>query len=216
MEGHGRSGEAGRSADLADGAGVEAVVDQVLEIFAHADLPHQLVLVPVHARQLAHMRKDVLQCICQLERVGIAEPVLHVRVDDELGQAQDLAAEVERVAKPRLLPLLRRQRLDGLEVEVVVEVQVVQVLAVNEQVEHVVPLPAHLHALAALVAARSWARARLRAHRQCPLQRSAARASNRRRTLSDPQQKARSCYSGPDTAGTGAAGAAAAAAQSQE
>jgi hypothetical protein len=38
------------------------------------------------------------------------------------------------------------ERLDGLQVEVVVEVEVVQVLAMDQQVEHVVPLPAHLRA----------------------------------------------------------------------
>ena len=36
------------------------------------------------------------------------------------------------------------ERLDGLQVEVVVQVEVVQVLAVDQQVEHVVALPAHL------------------------------------------------------------------------
>lgn len=49
----------------------------------------------------------------QLEGVDVAEAVLHVRVDDELGQAQDLARQVERVAEARLLALLsRRERAD--------------------------------------------------------------------------------------------------------
>jgi hypothetical protein len=47
--------------------GVEAVVDEVLEVLAHADLSHQLVLVTVHARQLAHVGKDVLDPVGQLE-----------------------------------------------------------------------------------------------------------------------------------------------------
>lgn len=46
---------------------VEAVVDEVLEVLAHADLSHQLVLVAVHASQLAHVGKDVLQPVCQLQ-----------------------------------------------------------------------------------------------------------------------------------------------------
>jgi len=71
-------------------------------------------------------------------------PVLDVRVHHELGQPQDLSAEVEGVAEARLLALLGGERLDGLEVEVVVEVEVVDVLAVDEQVEHVVALPADL------------------------------------------------------------------------
>jgi hypothetical protein len=51
---------------------------------------------------------------------------------------------VEGVAEPGLLALLGGQRLDWLEVEVVVQVQVVEVLAVDQQVEHVVALTAHL------------------------------------------------------------------------
>lgn len=47
---------------------VEAVVDEMLEIFAHSDLSHQLVLVAVHARQLTNVGKDILQPISQLQR----------------------------------------------------------------------------------------------------------------------------------------------------
>jgi len=52
--------------------------------------------------------------------------------------------QVERIAEARLLALLGGQCLDGLEIEVVVEVQVVEILAVNQQIQHVVALPAHL------------------------------------------------------------------------
>ena len=129
---------------LAHGPRVEAVVDQVLQVLAHADLAHQPVLVPVHARQLAHVREDVLQAVGELVGVDVAEAVLHVRVDHELGETQDLTAKVEGVTEARLLALLGGERLDGLQVEVVVKVQVVDVLAVDEQVEHVVALPADL------------------------------------------------------------------------
>jgi hypothetical protein len=118
----------------------------VLEVLAHADLAHEAVLVAVHARQLPHVREDVLQPVRELEGVDVAQPVLHVRVHHELGQPQDLAAEVEGVAEARLLALLGGQRLHGLEVEVVVEVEVVDVFAVDEEVEHVVALPADLQA----------------------------------------------------------------------
>ena len=47
---------------------VEAVVDNVLEVLAHAYLPHQLVLVPVHPRQLAHVSIRVLYTIRKLEK----------------------------------------------------------------------------------------------------------------------------------------------------
>lgn len=51
---------------------------------------------------------------------------------------------MEGVPEAGLLTLLGREGLDGLQVEVVVEVEVAQALAVNEEVEHVVPLPANL------------------------------------------------------------------------
>ena len=63
-----------------------------------------------------------------------------------LCEAQNLATQVEGVAEAGLLALLGGERLDGLEVEVVVEVEVVEVLAVDEEVEHVVALAADLEA----------------------------------------------------------------------
>lgn len=42
---------------------VEAVVDEMLQVFAHSNLPHELVLVAVHASQLTDMGKDVLESI---------------------------------------------------------------------------------------------------------------------------------------------------------
>jgi hypothetical protein len=59
------------------------VVDEVLEVLAHADLPHQLVLVAVHAGQLTHMRKRVLQPVSQLERVNVAKPAAHQQKGNE-------------------------------------------------------------------------------------------------------------------------------------
>ena len=51
---------------------------------------------------------------------------------------------MERVSEAGLFSLLRGQRLDRLQVKVVVQVEIVEVLAADEQVEHVVTLPAHL------------------------------------------------------------------------
>ena len=48
----------------------------MFEIFAHPDLFHQLVLVTVHARQLADMGKDVLKAVGKLERVDVVQAVL--------------------------------------------------------------------------------------------------------------------------------------------
>lgn len=50
------------------------------------------------------------------------------------------------IAKPRFLSLFRRECLHWLQVEVVVQMQIVEVLAVDQQVEHVVALPADLQA----------------------------------------------------------------------
>ena len=47
--------------------GVEPVVHDVFQVLAHAYLLHELVLVPVHARQLAHVGKHVLDTIGQLQ-----------------------------------------------------------------------------------------------------------------------------------------------------
>ena len=51
---------------------------------------------------------------------------------------------MERVPEPRLLSFFSGQSFYGLQVEVVVEVQVVQVLPMNQQVQHVVALAADL------------------------------------------------------------------------
>lgn len=45
---------------------VKPVVDEMFQVLAHSNLPHQFVFVPVHARELTHVGKDVLQAICQL------------------------------------------------------------------------------------------------------------------------------------------------------
>ena len=90
------------------------------------------------------MREDVLKRIGELEGVDVAQTELHVCVDHELRQAKNLATQVEGVSEARLLTLLRGQRLDGLQVHVVVEVELVQVLAVGEEVQHVVVLSADL------------------------------------------------------------------------
>ena len=67
-----------------------------------------------------------------------------MRVNNEFGETKDFPAEMEGISKTRLLPLLGGEGLDWLEVEVVVQVEVVEVLAVDQQVEHVVALATHL------------------------------------------------------------------------
>lgn len=53
---------------------------------------------------------------------------------------------MEGISEAGLFSFLGGQRLDGLQVEVVVEMEVTETLAVNEEVEHVVTLATHLKA----------------------------------------------------------------------
>jgi hypothetical protein len=53
---------------------------------------------------------------------------------------------VESISKSALLSLLRRQSLHWLQIEVVVQVQEVEILTMDEQVQHVVALTADLQA----------------------------------------------------------------------
>ena len=66
--------------------GIEAIVDQMLQILAHTNLSHQLVFVTIHAGQLTNVRENILQAIGQLERVHIVQTILNMRVDDQFGQ----------------------------------------------------------------------------------------------------------------------------------
>jgi len=86
------------------------------------------------------MSKDILQTICELECLDITQPILYMRVNDQLGKSQDLPAEVEGITEAGLLSLLGGQGLDWLQIEVIVQMKVVQVLPVDQQVEHVVAL----------------------------------------------------------------------------
>ena len=45
---------------------VKPVVDEMLQVLTHADLPHQLVLVSVHSGELPDVGKDVVQAVGQL------------------------------------------------------------------------------------------------------------------------------------------------------
>ena len=86
---------------------VESVVDDMFEVFAHPNLPHQFVLVPVHSCQLADVGEGVLQTVSQLEGIHVAKAILDVGVNNELGQPKYLTTQMEGVAKARFLPLLQ-------------------------------------------------------------------------------------------------------------
>ncbi len=71
----------------------------MFQIFAHADLSHEFVLVSIHSSELANVGKSVLQTIRQLESVHITQSILHVRVNHKLGQAEDFSAQMEGVTE---------------------------------------------------------------------------------------------------------------------
>lgn len=50
-------------------------------------------LAPARTRELAHVGEGVLQAVCQLESVHVAQPELHVGIHYQLGQAQNLQGE---------------------------------------------------------------------------------------------------------------------------
>lgn len=81
-----------------------------------------------------------------LEGIHIAQSVLYMAVHHELCQSQNLSTQMESVTKTTLLSLFGGQRLDRLQVEVVVQMEIVEVLTMNEQVEHVIALSTYLQA----------------------------------------------------------------------
>lgn len=93
-----------------NGTGIEAIIDEVLQVFRHSDLPHELVLVTVHARKGANVCKYILKGIRELEGVNIAKTVLDMGIDDQLRQTKNFSTQVESIPETRLLPLLRGQR----------------------------------------------------------------------------------------------------------
>ena len=69
---------------------------------------------------------------------------LNVRVDNQFRESENFAREMESVSESGLLSIFRRQGLDGLDVEVIIEMEVIEIFSVNEEVEHVITLPADL------------------------------------------------------------------------
>ena len=79
----------------------------MLDVLAHPDLSHEFVLVSVHACELSHMSKHILQTISQLEGVHITQSVLHMTVNHQLRQTQNLTTQVESIPETRLLTFLQ-------------------------------------------------------------------------------------------------------------
>jgi hypothetical protein len=66
--------------------------------------------------------KDVLDSISKLEGIHIAQSELNMSINDELSKTQNLSTKMESVAETRLLSLFRRECLDRLQVQVVIQV----------------------------------------------------------------------------------------------
>jgi hypothetical protein len=129
---------------LADGAGIETMIDDVLQILASPNLAHQPVLVSIHTRQLTDVVEDVVNPVCELEGIDVPETILDMRIDNQLDEPQDFAHQMERVTEPRLFALLGGQRLDWFQVEVVVEMEVCQSLSMDQEIEHIESLTDNL------------------------------------------------------------------------
>ncbi len=85
----------------------------MLEVLAHADLAHQLVLVTVHASELANVTEGVLQAISQLEGIDVAQPKLNVGIDNQLGESEDLQVEGRRGTTKLMCWLQNHEPLQG-------------------------------------------------------------------------------------------------------
>lgn len=129
---------------LPNRSSVEPRVNQVLQVLAHPYLFHEAILITVHPGQLTDMGEHVLQTVCKLESIDVAQSKLDVGVHDKLGESKDLSTQVEGVSESRLLPLLRGKGFDRFQIHVVIEMEVVKVLSVDKEVQHVVTLSAYL------------------------------------------------------------------------
>ena len=84
---------------LANGTGIEAIVDEMLQVLRHSDLPHEFVLVSVHARESANVRKNILKRVRELEGINIAKAVLDMCINDKRRQAKNFSTQVKSISK---------------------------------------------------------------------------------------------------------------------
>ena len=57
---------------------------------------------------------------------------------------QNFSQHMKSVTESRFFTLFRSERFDRLEIEIVVQMQVIEILTMDEQIEHIVPLSADL------------------------------------------------------------------------
>ena len=104
----------------------------MLQIFAHPNLSHQLVLVTVHSGQMTNMRENVMQSISQLEGIHISQSILNMRINNQFNKSQYFTTQVESITKSTSLTFLRGERFDRFQIEIVIQVKVRKVLPLNQ------------------------------------------------------------------------------------
>ena len=52
------------------------------------------------------MGKYVLECVCKLECIDVTQAKLHMCIDDQFSQPQNLSAKMEGIAEARLFAFL--------------------------------------------------------------------------------------------------------------
>lgn len=67
-----------------------------------------------------------------------------MRIYDQLCETKNLPTKMKSIPKSRLLSLLGGKSFNWFEIEVVVQMKIVEVLSVNQQVQHVVTLATNL------------------------------------------------------------------------
>jgi hypothetical protein len=107
---------------------------------------HKLVLISVHAGQLAHVVESIQNSIRELECVDVSQSILDLGINNKFGESQYFSHQVESVSEARLLSLLGGQRLDGLQIKIVIEMKVREVLSVYQEIQHVEALATNLKA----------------------------------------------------------------------
>ena len=84
----------------------------MLDVFAHSDLPHEFVLVPIHSSQLTNMGENIPKTISELKAVHITKSVLDIRIYHQLGQTENLTTQMESIPKSGLLSLFSGECFD--------------------------------------------------------------------------------------------------------
>jgi hypothetical protein len=105
---------------LTSGTGIEAIIDEVLQVFCHSDLSQELVLVMVRAHKGTNGCKDILKGICELEGVSLAKTVLDISINNEVEgrEVQITSMDVDVCRCMIEWERYERIKVDGWEVQV--------------------------------------------------------------------------------------------------